>query len=1094
MAQKRSTFIEALNRSEARKDGGFKQNWSFSHCDGSEEKKTDSSLVTMSEAGEQRDPTPEGKKSPPLKPFCTSDSLKTYERRPNQLRMYKGSGGGLNRLGVGKAISETQPAVTSPGPNRANYFILSPAPSPGVLVQGRLFQHANAPAVIRKASQSNHDLKERKDFTTQPIQRVDIDSIILTCPEVPAASSLVLGGDIKRRIQSKRSTPLEASGSFVSPAKKVEALDPQDYFTVCGKCSKQSENHVKCQNCGNALVPDSPARAEPASPLARPPARPQAAVGPNNLLAKSFYGPASVRSQRVDVVMSPPVRITRGSLVLPRNGRAVGYSPYAAKGPKGSKRQPAAKQNELNDPIVLSSDDDEEEEEDMDNGSTGSVSRMDSISPRPADSAHSSPAPSGGRVEAAVKGRSEQEEITDTYITDSISKLPAPRKHRMKDQFGNMVPDETNHSPTLTKRRKVSLSYRLDSIILDCRSVRVGTLRRMVTKPVIFTVEYIQIETAAPDQDGPEKVKLRASELTSCEWCSTRKLPSIFLQTTPAEGQRLRSQLKMSQDEGGVWYDCNSTSTEEKYIVLIFETGLSMHEQVILEDILQEISRANNLSDFPAKLTFEEANVRLVQYNRLKGKTSDSAIQRRMSTRLRDFFDEDEDEDDMAELHPTFAGPVVKLIVYPPPPAKGGISVTNEDLHCLNNGEFLNDVIIDFYLKYLFMEKLKKEDAHRSHVFSSFFYKRLNQRERRNVPDTANLPIQKRKHNRVKTWTRHVDLFQKDFIFVPINESAHWYLAVICFPGLEGARFEPGPLPQAPPQAPADGSAGEEPAAQGEEQQQASANEEPEGRSETTPTPGSADASSESDSNSEQARGGASSNDGAPEGKDAPGDGQNGQADAQPHYTDGLHRISVCYGSKDGAEDTCTFSDDQSSSQDECSEDGAMSDDTINYAENAEWTSRPTVCKQPCILIMDSLRGPTRSTVVKTLREYLEVEWEVRKGTQRSFGKEVMRGSSPRVPQQDNFSDCGVYILQYVESFFESPLPSFHLPMNLTDWFPQQRMKKKREEIKDLILAIQSQQQMDKKGPTQGQGSAPPTDPKEGSAPGPDAQDTAVSS
>lgn len=50
---------------------------------------------------------------------------------------------------------------------------------------------------------------------------------------------------------------------------------------------------------------------------------------------------------------------------------------------------------------------------------------------------------------------------------------------------------------------------------------------------------------------------------------------------------------------------------------------------------------------------------------------------------------------------------------------------------------------------------------------------------------------------------------------------------------------------------------------------------------------------------------------------------------------------------------------------------------------------------------------------------YLEVEWEVRKGTQRSFGKDVMKGSSPRVPQQDNFSDCGVYILQYVESFFE---------------------------------------------------------------------------
>ena len=47
----------------------------------------------------------------------------------------------------------------------------------------------------------------------------------------------------------------------------------------------------------------------------------------------------------------------------------------------------------------------------------------------------------------------------------------------------------------------------------------------------------------------------------------------------------------------------------------------------------------------------------------------------------------------------TFPSLSSRLIVYPPPPAKGGISVTNEDLHCLNNGEFLNDVIIDFYLK-----------------------------------------------------------------------------------------------------------------------------------------------------------------------------------------------------------------------------------------------------------------------------------------------------------------------------------------------------------------------------------------------------------
>lgn len=58
------------------------------------------------------------------------------------------------------------------------------------------------------------------------------------------------------------------------------------------------------------------------------------------------------------------------------------------------------------------------------------------------------------------------------------------------------------------------------------------------------------------------------------------------------------------------------SESDEKYIVLIFENGLAMKEQMILEDILGEIGRNNNLSNFPAKLSFEEANIRLVNYNK----------------------------------------------------------------------------------------------------------------------------------------------------------------------------------------------------------------------------------------------------------------------------------------------------------------------------------------------------------------------------------------------------------------------------------------------------------------------------------------------
>lgn len=37
---------------------------------------------------------------------------------------------------------------------------------------------------------------------------------------------------------------------------------------------------------------------------------------------------------------------------------------------------------------------------------------------------------------------------------------------------------------------------------------------------------------------------------------------------------------------------------------------------MILEDILGEIGKSNNLSNFPTKLSFEEANIRLVNYNK----------------------------------------------------------------------------------------------------------------------------------------------------------------------------------------------------------------------------------------------------------------------------------------------------------------------------------------------------------------------------------------------------------------------------------------------------------------------------------------------
>ncbi|XP_023246632.1 uncharacterized protein LOC111643292 [Copidosoma floridanum] len=62
------------------------------------------------------------------------------------------------------------------------------------------------------------------------------------------------------------------------------------------------------------------------------------------------------------------------------------------------------------------------------------------------------------------------------------------------------------------------------------------------------------------------------------------------------------------------------------------------------------------------------------------------------------------------------------ILVYPKPPMKYGITVTTEDFKCLNQGQFLNDIIIDFYLKYFALEKLSDQDKERTYIFITHFY------------------------------------------------------------------------------------------------------------------------------------------------------------------------------------------------------------------------------------------------------------------------------------------------------------------------------------------------------------------------------------
>lgn len=106
-----------------------------------------------------------------------------------------------------------------------------------------------------------------------------------------------------------------------------------------------------------------------------------------------------------------------------------------------------------------------------------------------------------------------------------------------------------------------------------------------------------------------------------------------------------------------------------------------------------------------------------------------------------------------------------KSLVYPAT-GKHRAVVDADDIPRLDDGQCLNDNIINFYLRWL---KTKLESAQPSvlkkvHIFESYFFERLK---------TS-------KYQGVRSWTTKIDLLSYDYIVVPVNESYHWYLAIIC--------------------------------------------------------------------------------------------------------------------------------------------------------------------------------------------------------------------------------------------------------------------------------------------------------------------------
>ncbi|CAF3467227.1 unnamed protein product [Fusarium graminearum] len=325
-----------------------------------------------------------------------------------------------------------------------------------------------------------------------------------------------------------------------------------------------------------------------------------------------------------------------------------------------------------------------------------------------------------------------------------------------------------------------------------------------------------------------------------------------------------------------------------------------------------------------------------------------------------------------------------KSLVYPPT-GKNRATVDKEDITRLDEGEFLNDNLISFYIRYLQvqLEKDKPELLEKVYIFNTFFFEKLRSNRAKN------------NYEGVKAWTARVDILSYDYIVVPVNENAHWYLAII----YNAPRLLPKEI--------------------------------------KAETPKKDESSSLQDA--------IIIKDNDP----AIGDAEN---------------VSV---KKASPVVSLDLEVPRSTRSQAATGDGVvlLDDETV---KNSEAPPKPSKRKsvggnqkystdEPRIITLDSL-GAAHTPTCKCLRDYLVEEAKDKKGidiTERPGGM-TARG----IPEQDNYCDCGVYVLGYMENFLRDPDEAVRrlLQKEPSQWVvkPQQI----RANVRNLLFDFQKEQHL----------------------------------
>ncbi|OAQ64680.2 Ulp1 protease family protein [Pochonia chlamydosporia 170] len=307
-----------------------------------------------------------------------------------------------------------------------------------------------------------------------------------------------------------------------------------------------------------------------------------------------------------------------------------------------------------------------------------------------------------------------------------------------------------------------------------------------------------------------------------------------------------------------------------------------------------------------------------------------------------------------------------KSLVFPTT-GKNRATVDDNDISRLDEGEFLNDNLISFYVRYLQfkLESEKPELLNQVYFFSTFFFEKL-----RSTKGKIN-------YDGVKAWTTKFDLLSYDYIVVPVNENAHWYLAIICN------------------------------------------------------TPYAVHGMPEDEVSKKEER-------------------------ASSEIKTIAHDMS---GVSIQDDDVITSPADEPADIDLSSSTKTLQHSSPAPKNTAAKTSAATQqvdSRLPKVITLDSL-GSAHMATCRALKEYLIAEAKDKKGVDLAIVPAGM--TAKKIPEQDNFCDCGVFVLGYMEEFLKDPEGTVCKLLRKEPLNWEIRPSLLRNQVRNLLFELQDEQQ-----------------------------------